>query len=454
METRIAAGPEAAPMTCPRVAVVLAAGRSERLARATGGGSKALIRLAGVSLVERAVRRMLGSGMEEVLVVVGYHAGPVAAVVDRIRGLRPGQVRIVLAEQWESGNGASLAAAVPRLGAEELFVVSTADHVFGEGALDALVRSGEPAVIVDPEPSPRVWDEGTRVRIRYGEAVTFSKQLDEPAVDCGVFVLSPEIFECQRQAAQEGDATLAGAVTRFAHRRALRAIPIARGSWWQDVDTPEDLKECRLLTRRSLIKDTDGSVSRYLNRPLSTRVSVWLSPARLSPDLLSWIAVLVGLVAAAFLSVGLGIVGGVLAHVTSVLDGMDGEAARLQMRASPRGALLDGMLDRVADAAILAGLGLWALDAAPSPAVVLLLTVAASFGSLMSMASKDRITAHGLPHANERALSWLLGGRDGRLLLVTIFGILGLPLAGLAAITATSLLTLTLRLFAVRRLSV
>jgi len=166
-------------------------------------------------------------------------------------------------------------------------------------------------------------------------------------------------------------------------------------------------------------------------------------------------AALVALIAAGFLSVGLGILGGVLAHVTSVLDGMDGEAARLQMRASPRGALLDGTLDRVADAAILAGLGLWALDAAPSsPAVVLLVTLAASFGSLMSMASKDRITAHGLPHANERALSWLLGGRDGRLLLVTIFGVLGLPLAGLAAITATSVLTLTLRLFAVRRLSV
>jgi hypothetical protein len=61
--------------------------------------------------------------------------------------------------------------------------------------------------------------------------------------------------------------------------------------------------------------------------------------------------------------------------------------------------------------------------------------------------------AHGLPHANERALSWLLGGRDGRLLLVTIFGILRQPLAGLGAIMATSLLTLSLRLLAVRRLS-
>ncbi len=41
----------------PRVGVVLAAGRSERIRSVTGGGSKALLRLGGLSLVERAVKR-------------------------------------------------------------------------------------------------------------------------------------------------------------------------------------------------------------------------------------------------------------------------------------------------------------------------------------------------------------------------------------------------------------
>src|SRR5688500_13669114 len=65
----------------PRVGVVLAAGRSERLADVTGGGSKALVRVGGLSLVERAVRGLLAEGVERVVVVVGYQAGPVAAVV-------------------------------------------------------------------------------------------------------------------------------------------------------------------------------------------------------------------------------------------------------------------------------------------------------------------------------------------------------------------------------------
>ena len=443
------ARPEAASAPQARVAVVLAAGRSERLARASGGGSKALNGLAGISFVERAVRTLLGSGVEEVFVVVGYHAGPVAAAVN---GIAPGRVRAILAKDWEHGNGASLAAAAPHVEHEALFVVMMADHLFGDGALKGLLQSDVPTVLVDPDPSVDVHEEGTRVRVEQGDAIAFGKHLDEPAVDCGVFVLSSEIFECQRLAALEGDATLAGAVTRFTERRPLRALALPEGTWWHDIDTPEDLVEARRLLRRSLPKDGDGLVSRFLNRPVSTRLSLWVSPARPSPDLLSWIAFLIGIVAAASLSAGLGIAGGILAQVASVLDGMDGEAARLQIRSAPQGALLDGVLDRVTDAAILGGLGLWALDATPSASAgVLLITLAAVFGSLMSMASKDRITAHGLPHADERALSWLLGGRDARMLLVMIFAIAGLPLAALAAVAATSLLTLVLRVSFVYR---
>jgi len=137
-------------------------------------------------------------------------------------------------------------------------------------------------------------------------------------------------------------------------------------------------------------------------------------------------------------------------HASSVADGVDGEVARLQLRGGPRGALLDGVLDRVGDAAILAGLGLWALNG-HGPRGVLVWTVAATAGALLSMASKDRAAALGLPPAPERALGWLLGGRDGRLLLVTVGAVLGAPVAALAAVTATSGLSLAFRVAFLRR---
>jgi phosphatidylglycerophosphate synthase len=290
------------------------------------------------------------------------------------------------------------------------------------------------------------------VSIDGGAVRALGKELREPAIDCGAFVVPVEVFERQLEAASDGDHTLAGAMSRLAASRPVRAVPVPPGTWWQDVDTPEDLVTARTRLRRSLTKRSDGPVSRYLNRPLSSRISFALAPLRLAPDLVSVAAAAIGLVAAWFLAVSWGVAGGLLVHAASVADGVDGEVARLQLRASPRGAMLDGVLDRTADAAILVGLGLWALDRGWSPGAVLVLVAAALSGSLLSMATKDRAIALGLPAAPERALGWLLGGRDGRLLIVAIGAIAGWPVAALAAVGATSAVSVAIRVASVRRL--
>src|SRR3989304_4204845 len=79
-----AAEPQAPATARPRVGVVPPAGRSERLAGVTGGGSKALVRVGGLALVERAVRTLLAAGLERVVVVVGYQAGPGGGGVNRL----------------------------------------------------------------------------------------------------------------------------------------------------------------------------------------------------------------------------------------------------------------------------------------------------------------------------------------------------------------------------------
>jgi phosphatidylglycerophosphate synthase len=356
----------------------------------------------------------------------------------------------VYADRWSDGNGASLAAVQDAVAGEALFALVTADHVFAEGALHRLLAAGEPAVLIDATPDRPAWLEGTRVRVVDGAVLAFGKHLDEPAIDCGAFLLPLEVFGRQRQAAAEGDHTLAGGMTRLAQARPLRAVALPAGCWWRDVDTPQDARAARMALRRSLGKHTDGPVSRFVNRPLSTRLSMALAPLRPAPDLVSLVAFTLGVAGAVLLAAGRGLAGALLVHASSVADGVDGEVARLQLRGGPRGALLDGVLDRVGDAAILAGLGLWALDGHDTRGV-LVLTVAATAGALLSMASKDRAAALGLPPAPERALGWLLGGRDGRLLLVAVGALLGAPIAALAAVTATSALSLSLRVAFLRR---
>lgn len=444
------AEPATAPDPVPRVGVVLAAGRSQRLQAVTGGGSKALVHLGGVRLVERAVRMLLAAGVERVLVVVGYQAGAIATV---LKNIEPSHVSATYAANWELGNGASLKAVEEPLGDERLFALVTTDHIFSEGALAELLRTGEPAVLTDFHPAPGAWAEGTRVRAKRGRALVFGKEIDAPAIDCGAFVLPSEIFESQRQAGLAGDHSLTGAVNRLAQTRPIRAVALPLGEWWQDIDIPEDLRLARRRLRRSLVKRDDGPVSRSLNRPVSTRLSMWLAASKVSPDLLSLLAFVAGLAGAWLIAIGEGTAGAILVHASSVLDGVDGEVARLTMRAGPRGALLDGILDRLADAAILGALALWALALGMPPHQVMVLAVAATAGALLSMASKDRIAALGLPRAPERLMGYLLGGRDSRLLISAIGALLGHPALALTGIAVTSMIALTVRVWLVRRVA-
>ena len=98
---------------------MLAAGRATRLGEVTDGHSKLLLRVGGLTLIERAVRMLLTSRLERVVVVVGFEGEAVAAVAARAD---PDRVHIVPAERWPEGNGQSLAAAESSLSGERRFV--------------------------------------------------------------------------------------------------------------------------------------------------------------------------------------------------------------------------------------------------------------------------------------------------------------------------------------------
>ena len=66
-----------------RAAVVLAAGNSERLRAVTGGGSKPLLRIGGMPLIERTVRMATRVGVERIVVVTGHDAQRIAHTAEQ-----------------------------------------------------------------------------------------------------------------------------------------------------------------------------------------------------------------------------------------------------------------------------------------------------------------------------------------------------------------------------------
>jgi phosphatidylglycerophosphate synthase len=114
------------------------------------------------------------------------------------------------------------------------------------------------------------------------------------------------------------------------------------------VRNEEDLRRVKKALRRSLVKPTDGWVSRNLNRPVSISISWVLAHTSITPNQFTVFTGLLGVACGLFAAQG-GYWGflasATLFHLTSVLDGVDGELARLKFKASPFGQWLDTLVD-------------------------------------------------------------------------------------------------------------
>ena len=99
----------------------------------------------------------------------------------------------------------------------------------------------------------------------------------------------------------------------------------------------------------SLRKPIDGFVSRNLNRHVSTFISSYLVRTGIPPNYFTFVFLLVGVAGAFFAAMGEPwwalVLGGFLFQAQSILDGCDGEIARLTYRFSYTGQWLDSIGD-------------------------------------------------------------------------------------------------------------
>ena len=120
-----------------------------------------------------------------------------------------------------------------------------------------------------------------------------------------------------------------------------------------ETDTDHEAAAKRLLS--VLIKPTDGFMSRHFARPISIAISRRLAPLGVTPNQMTLVSALIGLLAAPFFlssSAAVQVVGGLLFVAHSVLDGCDGELARLTYRESRLGGLLDFWGDNIVHVAV------------------------------------------------------------------------------------------------------
>ena len=185
-------------------------------------------------------------------------------------------------------------------------------------------------------------------------------------------------------------------------------------------------------------KPQEGLVSYYLNRRVSRPLARLLVPTSVTPNQVSFFSFLIALVSLGLFLGGQNIWAGLAAQASSIVDGVDGDLARMKGMATRFGGFFDAVLDRYADVAILAGLTYWSYKygTSVSPEVAWPVGLAAISGSLML--SYTRARAEASLGVTFSGVASFLGSRDLRLLVVMIGAVAGQALATLALVAIVS----------------
>jgi CDP-L-myo-inositol myo-inositolphosphotransferase len=169
-----------------------------------------------------------------------------------------------------------------------------------------------------------------------------------------------------------------------------------------------------------LKKNSDGPISRILNRPISNKISELLLRTNISPNQISLIGFAFGFFSALFFYFGdyiFLVIGGILVHLSSIIDGCDGEVARLKLIETKYGGWFDAVLDRYADGMIIFGMihGHWILH---NDIIIWTIGFMALVGSFLNSYTADKYDAIFGKKVIE--VNGIRIGRDVRLFLIFI----------------------------------
>lgn len=439
-----------------RKCLILAAGRGARMDGA--GDCKPLLLVGGLPLIERTIVTARRAGLTEFYVVTGYEAPRLEAFLAELAQRRRLAITVIRNDEWPAGNGRSLLQA--RASLDEDFALLMADHVFDEAILSGLLSAprGDADIVLAADlnvsDNPLVdGDEATKIRTDGQRIVAIGKTLEDyNAYDSGIFLCTPAIFDAVEASLAGGDASISAAVQRVASQGRARIYDL-REHGWIDVDTPQDRATAERFLSGESTKSLDGWVSRHLNRPLSRRLFTPLllrAVPRITPNQVSLLSFGVAAAASVAFFLGQPLVGGVAIQLASILDGSDGEIARLKKLESPFGGFLDALLDRYSDSLILFGMAYFAWTASANARLfggaweplIALVAVLAIVGTLMvSYSSAKAFTDFGHRYRGR----WVAAGRgrDLRLFLLFLAGVLAVihPLTVFVALLLIAALT-------------
>ncbi|HJR78001.1 MAG TPA: CDP-alcohol phosphatidyltransferase family protein [Nitrospiraceae bacterium] len=331
-----------------------------------------LTRLGGVSLFQRTVLTLQRAGIRQMIVLAGSHEellkqtllrGPRVTVPVRWMPIR--EFPLDDPRTWEA-----LAAEV-----HGFCLIAGAQAIFSKSLIEQLrgaVQDGQALIVTRAslEREPQMGRRNPAVESRADRLVSFHNQtgFETSQIAADLVVLPAGILGAAGAPTGLGSAPESGGgipIRRWLERAAaesrVRVIATTPDTalWYRDVWDQPSAKSAERTLFRSLKGEYEGLVDRYFNRTVSRLFTKLFLLLGCSPNVITVVATLIGLSAAAGFASGTyaaGIAAALLFQLSAVIDCCDGEVARLTFRESPFGAWLDIAMDNVVHMAIFAGI--------------------------------------------------------------------------------------------------
>ena len=196
-------------------ALIIAAGKGRRLEGLTKDGPKPLIKLLGLSLIERVMLTARQAGIDEFVIVTGFFGEKIKEGLGN--GERCGvKISYIENREWQSGNGVSVFLKAKEL-LNEKFVLLMSGHIFDARILRELLNYDTRSSVVLAVDRRKPLQGDTRVLERKGRIVEIGKNIRESnCIDTGIFLCSAKIFSYIEEAVKEEREELADGIANTA----------------------------------------------------------------------------------------------------------------------------------------------------------------------------------------------------------------------------------------------
>ncbi len=142
-------------------AMILAAGMGKRLGELTASNAKCMVKVNGVTLIQRMLRQLEALGLSRIILVVGYHGEELREYVDSL-GVSTPVLYVTNEIYYKTNNIYSLYLARHYLREEDTLLLES-DLIFEDAALDCLVKDPYPTLALVAKYES--WMDGTVLTI-------------------------------------------------------------------------------------------------------------------------------------------------------------------------------------------------------------------------------------------------------------------------------------------------